>query len=61
MTVDRRTGPGRQPGAAAAYWSLAAFFVVYATWGSLLPFDFHAVPLASPCSITFSPVSQKFR
>ena len=28
-----------------AYASAAAAFVAYAVWGTLFPFDFHAVPL----------------
>ena len=40
-----------EPAIRAAYAAAAAGFVAYAVWGSLFPFDFHAVPLSAAASL----------
>src|SRR6185436_16532557 len=49
-TVPRRAGAGAEA-LRAAYAAAAAGFVGYAVWGSLFPFDFHAVPLADAAAL----------
>lgn len=47
-------GPGEvaiEPAVRAAYATAAAGFVGYAVWGSLFPFDFHAVPLSTAAAL----------
>jgi glycopeptide antibiotics resistance protein len=41
----------RQPAIRAAYAAAAAGFVAYAVWGSLFPFDFHAVPMSQAAAL----------
>jgi len=40
-----------EPAMHAAYAAAAAGFVAYAVWGSLFPFDFHAVPLPDAAAL----------
>lgn len=40
-----------EPAIRAAYAAAAAGFVAYAVWGSLFPFDFHAVPLPEAAAL----------
>jgi glycopeptide antibiotics resistance protein len=40
-----------EPAIRAAYAAAAAGFVGYAVWGSLFPFDFHAVPLSHAAAL----------
>jgi len=40
-----------EPAIRAAYAAAAAGFVGYAVWGSLFPFDFHAVPLSQAAAL----------
>ena len=40
-----------EPAIRAAYAAAAAGFVAYAVWGSLFPFDFHAVPLRDAAAL----------
>jgi len=40
-----------EPAIRAAYAAAAAGFVAYAVWGSLFPFDFHAVPLPDAAAL----------
>jgi glycopeptide antibiotics resistance protein len=42
---------GVEPAVRAAYAVAAAVFVGYAVWGSLFPFDFHAVPLSHAAAL----------
>jgi hypothetical protein len=42
---------GIAPAVRAAYATAAAGFVGYAVWGSLFPFDFHAVPLSDAAAL----------
>jgi glycopeptide antibiotics resistance protein len=45
------SGRAADPAIGAAYAAAAAGFVGYAVWGSLFPFDFHAVPLSHAAAL----------
>ena len=49
----RNRAPG-EPAISVAYAAAAAGFVAYAVWGTLFPFDFHAVPLETASLLFWS-------
>ena len=48
-------GVGRRAAIRIAYAAAAAAFVAYAVWGTLFPFDFHAVPLETAARLFWQP------
>ena len=51
MTTASRRADAGADAVRAAYAAAAAGFVGYAVWGSLFPFDFHAVPLSDAAAL----------
>jgi VanZ family protein len=45
---------GSDPAIRAAYATAAACFAGYAVWGSLFPFDFHAVPMSQAAALFYT-------